>query len=117
MDARQAHTLQQHALASLAELRSWLGSREAELAPVAADGAHYAAYATWGAQVDAAARAVSRAFAECDRRSSPPPAPAEPEADSVPPTLPSHGAGRTGGLLPLPEPLASGSRQPPSSSR
>lgn len=97
MDAWQGHTLQQHALASLGELRSFLGSRERELAPAGAEAVQHAVYAAWGVQVEAAIRAVNKAFAECERRSSPPPAPAEPEAESAPPTLPSHGV-----TLPLP---------------
>lgn len=97
MDARQAHTLQQHALSALGELRSWLGSRELSLAPMPSQKASYAAYATWAAQVDAALRALHSAFPECERRASSP-SPAEPEADSAPPTLPSRGAGRSGWL-------------------
>lgn len=115
MDARQAQTLQQHALDSLAELRSWLGARAAEHAH-AAEGARSAAYATWGTQVEAAIRAVKMASAECERRSGPPPPPAEPQADSVPPTLPSHGARRPGGLLPPPSSAEPGvNALPPSS--
>jgi hypothetical protein len=118
MNARQAHTLQQHALDSLAELRSWLGGRAAEQARAAADGAATAAYTAWGAQVDAAIRAIDKAFAECNRRSGPPPAPVEPEVDSVPPTLPSLGSGRAGGLLPPPSSSAPSrvNTQPPGSS-
>lgn len=100
MDARQAHTLQRHALASLGELRSFLGARAAQLPPSAAEGASGATYITWGIQVEAAIRAVSKAFAECERRSSPPPAPVDQEPDSVPPTLPSPGVGRADGSLP-----------------
>ena len=120
MDARQAQTLQRHALDSLGELRTWLCSREAELAPAATASAQHAAYAAWAAQVEAAIRAVSKGFAECERRSSPASAPVEPDADSVPPTLPSLGAGYPGEhLVPPPSSDAPSSarQQPPRSSR
>jgi hypothetical protein len=98
MDARQAQTLQQNALSALGELRSWLGSRQATLAPVPAEQTSYAAYAAWCAQVDAALRAITQAFPECERRANLSSPPVEPEADSIPPTLPSRGAARSGWL-------------------
>jgi hypothetical protein len=95
MADQHAHTLQQHALDSLGQLRSCLGSRSAELAPTAAtQGESRAAYAAWAAQVDAVLRAVGRAFPECEKQREPAPGSSEPEPEpeSAPPTLPSHGA-------------------------
>ncbi|MEY2935849.1 MAG: hypothetical protein RL033_6598 [Pseudomonadota bacterium] len=101
MAAQHAHTLQQHALDSLGELRSWLGARSAELTPVGATAAasqaeSQAAYAAWAAQVDAVLRAVGRAFPECEKQRAPALAPGslepEPAPESSPPTLPSHRA-------------------------
>ncbi len=110
MNARHAQTLQEHALDSLEELRTWLSSREADLAPAlagapeladgAADSAVLAAYAAWGAHVEAAMRVMGKAFPECERRPSPPSGPLEPDVDSVPPTLPSGGMGHSGWLPP-----------------
>lgn len=107
MNGQQAHTLQQHALDSLAELRFWLSSRQAELAPAAAGSVRQALYASWSAQVEAALRALDKAFPACERLATSERAPVELEPDSVPPTLPSVGAERSGRLPPSSRPPAS----------